>query len=219
MKSKLFLATALSTALFATTASAQEGLNLSVKAIAANSTLLNSDDSDLGALYDRQFTLAPAFGLGVGYGFTDNLGIGLDVIYSMQGQRYEVLGAERFQKSSYLKIPLLFVYNTDPSKSVMFIGKVGPQLGLLTSAKLSDNDGNDLVGDNTDRYSSTDFGAVVSLGVGFGLSDNLRLTAALRGDYGFTNAEDEDAPFYPAGRATTNNLTTGLEVGLTYLLN
>lgn len=219
MKTNQFLATVLLAALSTATVSAQQGLNLSVKAIGANSMMLNSDDSDAGDAFDRQFTLAPAFGLGVGYGFTDNLGVGLDVIYSMQGQRYKSMGTELYQKNSYLKIPLLFVYNTELSGSTSFIAKVGPQLGLLTSSKLTDKDGNDILGDTKDSFNSTDFGAALSLGVGFNLGGNLRLSAALRGDYGFTNAEDEDAVGYPAGRAATNNLTTGVEVGLTYLFN
>jgi hypothetical protein len=39
-----------------------------------------------------------------------------------------------------------------------------------------------------------------------------------RFDYDFTNAEDVSFVYYPLGRANTRNMTTGLEVGLKYML-
>lgn len=218
MRKQLIFGTALVAALSATTVSAQEGLNLSVKGIGQTSWMLNADNSD-ASTFDYKTTIVPAFGLGVGYGLTDRMGVGLDVLYSMQGQRSEVSGAEFFQRNDYLKIPLMFTWNTDPSKGTMFLAKVGPQLGLLTGSKLENGDGETLVDDTKDSYMSTDFGAMLSLGASFRLTENLRLNTSLRGDYMFTNAEDEDAAGYTAGRAATNNATGGLEVGLTYFLN
>lgn len=218
MKKYMILGTALVAALSTTAVSAQQGLNLSVKGIGQTSWMLNADNSDADA-YDYKTTIVPAFGLGVGYGITDRMGVGLDVLYSMQGQRSELSGTETFQRNDYLKLPLMFTYSTDPSKNTMFLAKVGPQLGLLTSSKLNDKDGETLIDDTKDSYMSTDFGAMLSLGASFRLTENLRLNTSLRGDYMFTNAEDEDAAGYPAGRASTNNTTAGLEVGLTYYLN
>lgn len=218
MNKHLILGTALVAALSANTAMAQEGLNLSVKGIGQTSWMLNADNSDVST-FDYKTTIVPAFGLGVGYGLTDRMGIGLDVLYSMQGQRSEVAGAEFFQRNDYLKIPLMFTYNTDPSRNTMFLAKVGPQLGLLTGSKLDNGDGETLIDDTKDSYVSTDFGAMLSLGASFRLTENLRLNTSLRGDYMFTNADNEDAVGYPAGRAATNNATGGLEVGLTYFLN
>jgi hypothetical protein len=39
-----------------------------------------------------------------------------------------------------------------------------------------------------------------------------------RFDYDFTKAEDRSNPYYPAGRPKTYNMTTGIEVGLKYML-
>lgn len=206
-------------AIFGTTnmAHAQKGLNVSVKATPHLSWMLNADDNDVPT-FERKAIFGASFGVGAGYNFTDNLGVGLDVLYSMQGQKQEVLGIETATKVSYLKIPLMFTYNTNPDARVMFTAKAGPQIGLRLSSKVTDADNNDIIDDANDIYSSTDFGAVVGAGVRFSLTERLKLDAGVRADYSFTNAEDEDFSLYTPGRATTNNMTTGIEIGLRYQL-
>jgi len=194
--------------------SAQKGLSLSVKGIPQFSWLQNSDDNDNNS-FSKKSTFNASFGVGAAYNFTNNLGVGLDVLYSLQGQKYNLAGKEYHQKNNYLKLPVMFLYNTDPSKTVSFIGKVGPQLSILTSAKVDDGDGNELL-DNKDAYKSVTFGGVAVAGVQFRLNSALYLTTAARYDYDFTNAEEKDNT--AAGRASTHNMTAGLEVGLKYLL-
>lgn len=198
-------------------AHAQKGLNISVKATPHLSWMLNSDDNDM-ATFERKSTFGASFGVGAGYNFTDNLGVGLDVLYSLQGQKQEVLGIETSTKLSYLKIPLMFTYNTNPDAKVMFTAKAGPQLGLRLSSKVTDADNKDIIDDANDIYSSTDLGGVVGAGVRFSLTEKLKLDAGVRVDYSFTNAEDEDYSLYTPGRAATNNMTTGIEIGLRYQL-
>jgi len=199
------------------TANAQKGLSLSIKGTPHLSMMLNSDDKDAPG-FERKATFGASFGVGAGYNFTDNLGLGLDVLYSIQGQKYESAGMEFHQKVNYLKIPLMFTYNTNPSAPVVFTAKVGPQLGLRLSSKVTDNDNNDIIKDANDMYNSIDFGAVAGAGVRFSLTQKLSLDAGVRFDYSFTNAENSDYVHYTSGRATTNNLTAGIEVGLRYHL-
>lgn len=195
---------------------AQQGFNLSVKATPQLSFLQNSDDNDNNAI-EKKATFNTNFGLGTGYNFTDHTGIGIDVLYSLQGQKTEVAGAKVNQKLEYLKIPVYFSYNTDASKAVSFYGKVGPQLSFLTNAKAATN-GSDNYVKNKDRYEDVTFGAMANAGVQFKLSQNIYLQTGLYFDYDFTNAENKDFTGYPSGRANTYNMNTGLQVGLKYSL-
>ena len=198
-------------------ANAQEGFSVSVKATPQFSSLRNSDDRDNNSI-DYKSTVNASFGIGAGYNFTPRVGVGMDVLYSLQGQRYETHGMETKQKVNYVKVPLYFTYNGDPNKSISFIGKVGPQLSVLTSSKLTDNNGNDIKSDTKDLYKDVTFGGMAAAGAQFKLEKRLFLTTMARFNYDFTNAEDDSYPNYPAGRAKTYNMTTGLEVGLKYML-
>ena len=197
-------------------ANAQQGFSLSVKTTPQFSFLQNSDDNDNSNL-EKKATFNANFGIGAGYNFTNQLGVGLDVLYSLQGQRYNVNGVETNQKVNYVKIPVYFAYTGDASKSVSFIGKIGPQLSILADSKLTDKDGNDINSDTKNRYKDVAFGGMAAGGVQFKLDKNLFLTTMARFDYDFTNAEDDSYELYPSGRAKTYNMTTGVEVGLKYV--
>lgn len=217
MKKIVLSMLAISSLTFTNHAFAQKGFSLSVKGTPHISWLQNSDDND-NSQYDRKTTFAAGFGVGAAYNFTDHLGVGLDVLYSLQGQKFALAGTEYRQKVDYLKIPVMFAYNTDPSKKISFIGKLGPQLSLLTASRLDDGDGHKLA-DTKDRYKDITFGGVALAGAQYRLDKNIFLTAAARYDLDFTNAEDDGYSGYETGRADTHNTTLGLEVGLKYLLH
>lgn len=198
------------------TVMAQQGLNFSVKATPQLSFLQNSDDNGNSAI-KKKATFNTNFGVGAGYNFTDNVGVGLDVLYSLQGQKTEVSGSEINQKLEYVKIPVYFSYNTDASKPVSFFGKIGPQVSLLTNAKIS-GDGSSKLVDNKDKFEKATFGGMANAGVQFRLNQNLFLQTGLQFDYDFTNAENKDYSGYTSGRANTNNMTAGVQVGLKYNL-
>lgn len=196
------------------TAMAQKGFSMSVKATPQFSFLQNSDDNDNSTI-KKKATFNTNFGVGAGYNFTDNLGVGIDALYSLQGEKSEVLGQEINQKLEYVKVPIYFSYNTDPSKLVSFYGKVGPQLSILTNAKISGGQ-NEKFSDNKDKFEKVTFGAMANAGVQFKLSQNIFLQTGLQFDYDFTNAEDKDFIGYIPGRANTNNMTAGVQVGVKY---
>jgi len=198
-------------------ANAQKGFSLSAKATPQLSFLQNKDDND-NSILDRKATFNTNFGIGAGYNFTERSGVGMDVLYSLQGQRYEINGVEIKQKVNYVKVPVYFSYNGDASKTISFIGKVGPQASILADSKLTNKDGDEINPDTKDRYKDVTFGAMAAAGAQFKLNKKLFLTTTTRFDYDFTNAEDDSYRYYPAGRAKTYNMTAGLEVGLKYLL-
>ena len=200
-----------------TNVNAQKGFNLSVKATPEFSFLLNKDDND-NSLYDSKATFNTNFGIGAGYNFTDNIGVAIDGLYSMQGQKYELSGNEYNQKVNYIKVPVYFTYNSNPAKVISFSGKIGPQVSFLSTSKLTNNDGKDLADDTNNHYEKATFGGAAEAGIQIKLQRDLFLTTGVRFDVDFTNAEDKNYSSYPAGRAKTYNMTSGLEVGLKYFL-
>lgn len=195
--------------------SAQKGFNLSVKATPEFSFLLNKDDND-NSLHDSKATINTNFGIGAGYNFTDNVGVAIDGLYSLQGQKYELSGQDYNQKISYIKVPVYFTYNSNPQRPISFSGKIGPQVSFLSTSKLTNDDGKDVVSNTNDRFETTTFGGAAQAGIQIRLQRDLFLTTGVRFDVDFTNAEDEDYASYPAGPAKTYNMTSGVEVGLKY---
>lgn len=197
------------------TSKAQQGFQIGVNVMPQLSFLLNSSDAD-NSLLETSPGLTGSLGLGFGYNFSDNLGVGIDAIYSAEGQYYEAIGIKTFQRLDYFKIPLMISFNTNPNKKAMFLAKVGPQFNLLSSAKILDDEGDELVADNKDQFSDFTIGGALFVGGSFSLTENLLLDAGLRGDIAFLNAEDEDAPQYPLNREVTLPMTTALQIGLRY---
>lgn len=172
-----------------------------------NTWMFNKTVSESALGYAATFGFAG--GIGANYHFNDNMGAELGVLFSMQGQKYELDGLEIQTKTSYLKIPVLFNINTSPDGAAMFDFAVGPQFGLLMSAK----DEEDI--DVKDGMRSMDIGVAYRIGAKFNLSDNLQLGTHLRGDYAFTDAFDPEVE--GDGYEKTTNVTNGLMISLTYL--
>jgi len=189
---------------------AQKGFSVSVKGTPQFSWMNNSDDND------NKNKFGANFGVGTQYNFNGNMGIGLDVLYSLQGRKYDSAGKSYDQKNDYIKIPVFLSYNSTPTKKIVFVGKLGPQLSILTSSKLN-KDGL-AKKDTRNRYKDITIGAVANAGLQFSIAKNLYLNTGLRFDYDFTNAEDHDYPGYAAHRPKTYNSTLGLELGLQYQL-
>lgn len=202
---------------------AQEGFQLGIEGTPQMSWLMNADDKD-NVKYEALNTFMGSFGISFQYGFTKSLGIGLNALYSFQGQRYKFDGLEQIKKLEYIKIPLTLNYNYEINENWLFIGKIGPQIDLLSNAKLTDKDGNNIVSDQKNAYEDFDIGGVVSAGFGLKLTEMLTLDAALRADCGVTDAENKDYKKninHPNGavvasRAITYNTTAGITIGLRY---
>lgn len=195
-------------------ANAQKGLNVSVKLTPQFSSLQNADDKDNKAI-DKETTFRTNFGAGVGYNFTDNVGVGIDVLYSLQGQKMNViLLGDVDQKLGYIKVPLYLSYSSDVSNAIGLYGKIGPQLSFLSKSEVTTNGKNSI--ENKDKYQSTTFGMMANVGAQFRLIDNLSLQTGIYFDTDFTNAEDEDYIFYTPNRANTYNMNVGLQIGLKY---
>ena len=217
--SNLFKGIAAGIVLFSITQNsiAQEGLNFSVKGVPQATYMFNSDNADNDNLESETY-ISAAFGIGAAYNFSENMGISLDALYSLEGDKFELneagVKSEILNKYQYVKLPLQFSYNTDPSNSVIFRGKIGPSFNFLTAASAENWDGDEIIDDNKDSYESFVLGVALNLGVGFSLTDALSLDAGIRADYGLTDAISDDVQTSDAEPSFP--FTSGLEIGLRY---
>lgn len=126
------------------TALAQKGLHLGVRYAPQASFYINSDDFD-DPHQDPRVRFRHSGGLLLGYHFSDNIGVGTELTLSGEGIRYIIQESHRINLSSgydftddvnltYFKLPILFRFNTDPTKRAAFQGFVGPQFSFLTGA-------------------------------------------------------------------------------------
>ena len=196
---------------------AQQGFSISVKGTPSATWMNNKNDRD-NKIADFNPLFGTSFGVGAGYNFNQNIGVETDVLYSLQGRRYEIAGIENNQRVNYIKVAPMFTYTIPTRGFVSFVGKVGPQLSILTDSKITNDDGDAIHKNMNDRYKDVTFGGVANLGVQFRLANKVFLTTGLRYDLDFTNAENKNHSEYTSGRKTTTNSTAGLEVGLKYKL-
>lgn len=217
MKKIVVTALALVSIFTITNAQSQKGFSLSVKGTPSATWMNNKTDKD-NSVSDFNPMYGTSFGIGAGYNFNKNIGVELDALYSMQGRSIKTAGLEHKQKVNYVKLAPMFTYSIPTNSFVSLIGKVGPQLSILTDSEITDNDGNSVKKDMNEQYEDVTFGGVANIGAQFQLNKNIFLTTGLRYDMDFTNAENKNHSLYPAGRKTTTNSTAGLEVGLKFKL-
>ncbi len=106
-----------------------------------------------------------------------------ELLYSMEGATYKYEGESAHLKTDYINIPVLAQYNNASG----FYAETGPQVGFLTSAKLS-ADGNSM--DIKDSFKKINFswgfgaGYKLSNGLGIGARYNLGLMSIADADEG-----------------------------------
>jgi hypothetical protein len=116
-------------------AHSQKGLSITLKSTPQFSFLNNETDEN-NSRYDRRSTLNNSSGVGAEYIFNNTAGVGIDLLYSNQGQKYTLENRKFKQELNYLKVPVCFIWPSNPFKAVSFLGKIGPQVSFLTSAEL-----------------------------------------------------------------------------------
>lgn len=207
---------------------AQKGFQVGFELNPQLSYLYNQDDLD-SKYYTQGHAVSGHFGFSGQYGFTENFGVGLNVLYAVQGDKYEWKDATRIKSLSYFKIPVMFTVNIPTQSAWRFVGKIGPQVSFLTDARLYDGEMSVLVKNYTNAFVNYDVGGVVSLGTAYQLSDRFSIDAALRYDMGFVDVEkdsfrrnvhnpDDLVTPSPASspRGATYNMTYGINVGIRY---
>jgi len=91
----------------------------------------------------------------------------LELLYSMQGATYKIGNTDYTDKFDYLNVP--FMFKIYVNKNRRFSIDIGPQLGLMVSAKISS--GNKTV-DVYDNDKLNKFDAAIGLGISYKIKDN-----------------------------------------------
>lgn len=199
-------------------ANAQKGFYAGVHGAPQLSVMFNADDVDKpGADYKSKFS--GAVGIAAGYQFAKNAGVGTEVRYSVTKQRYIADNGNYTQQFNYLKVPLLFTFNTDPAAVVMFTAKAGPQVGILLKSKITEADNHSLNGETTNRYRHLVAGVAAGAGVRVHVIGNIAVEAGLRFDGSVMDTEKKKHVAYEPGRANTYDLNGGVDVGIRYTFN
>ncbi|HRG67245.1 MAG: PorT family protein [Saprospiraceae bacterium] len=188
-----------------------------------SSWIFCSTDFDEGGLLDFESTIKQAFGIYTGYQFTPKFALESGAIYSFQGQHYVTEGnslANYKTDLEYLKIPLLFNYQTDPSKKFSIISQIGFQFSLLLNAESSRyqvfGPYSPKLEDVKDFYSSLPIDLVLGFGVQMNFK-NYAVRLLIRPDYSLTDIEKTDKK--PGLRAPSSNFTFGLpQIGFHFKL-
>jgi len=232
----------LNTALFA-----QKGLHLGFRAMPQSTWMMNQTDSDMSKdTFAYLKTWGMAAGVGIGYGFNNNMGLHVDVLYSTQGQDHESKNSlnekvRNILRMYYLKVPVLFKINTNGENKYSWCAELGPQVSYLLGVKERNNDRTyhpeevpfiykTNVPTRKETFKPITFGATVRLGLDVKLRYNLRINTRIWVDNTFSDVENKEAsydltyqgittdtPWYAKNRAKTMNLNGGFSVGLTYL--
>jgi len=116
------------------------------------------------------------------YMINEKFGVQPEVLFSMQGSKWDFDGDDSKFKFNYINIPVLLRYNITEMISI----HAGPQFGMLLSADLEDEDGDEL--DIKDDIKGLDIAGAT--GVEVDLPNGLGFGA--RYVLGFTNNVDSD---------------------------
>ncbi|MCB9231107.1 MAG: PorT family protein [Bacteroidia bacterium] len=249
MRSVLFLFLLLAGFLAPSLVQAQKGLKLGFFALPQNTWMYNADDAAAAKdVYSHRITFGMAAGGSAGYNFTQHFGVRTNIIYSLQGQRWQSKNALRDivthnQRMHYLKVPIMIGFNTNTRLSkVIFSMYGGFQAGLLVKARYY-NDDQTYVPDQ-ELYSNIldwpseyrqhrwyDYGPVGEIGVDVKLTYNIMANVRIRADYSLVDAENKNATyrelengipvikkFYSDTRPATTNMNGGILFGLTWTI-
>ncbi|MEM0998369.1 MAG: porin family protein [Bacteroidota bacterium] len=206
---------------------AQDGIHVSLMGAPQNTWIFNRQPLDTARTnFDYEITWGFAGMLELGYNFGPPFGLRTGAIYSSQGQRFtsnDSTGrsiATRRQLT-YLKIPLLLHFNSDPGP-VMFTLEVGPQIGLLLNSEVSD-DGTPVIFpfDADQLYQVNDISFAWSIGAAFALTKGVQFVIQHRGDYSLFDVENKSFTFqgqtiYDINRDRALNCTLGIMAGFDF---
>ena len=159
MKKSIIIISALCIAL-GTSCYAQTGLQLGFRFNPEFTGLINKSDADAGdeLNYSGHFTYI-SFGIGALYNLNNNIGFGVDILFSREGQAFKgnftgaqldatayssVVGTQVFLNNTvilgnydalaelnYIKVPLMLSLTSDNVKPLFFTMLVGPQFNFL----------------------------------------------------------------------------------------
>lgn len=218
----------------------QKGLNIGANFMAISTNIVNQNTWGNGREYDYSLTFNTSFGIDLGYGLSDHMGIYSGYWFTTLGQNYKdsYSGSEweRKLELKYNMIPVMLKFNGTESK-VNFLGGAGVIFASLKEANqewLRDGEPftqiitNPITNlpfelgaeDVTDRFVESDIMVNIDLGARILFSEKLFLDVTANFGYGFKdiNAEDWQIENGSGIYDPSHNAFGGLKVGLAYKL-
>ncbi len=174
------------------------GAFISINNVWLNKKTFSADENTTSITPKVQF--GKAYGLNIGYDYTDRWGIELESQISEQGQKYNMRQLTEDHDCIkdvnllYLKFPLMMKYkqtfiNNYNSKPIALSFLFGPQIGFLLKKNVM-MDGNELK--NTPEYNKTEFGIAGGFDFDLFMTRNLALT--IGGRTGFASSFKKGQP-------------------------
>jgi len=205
--------------LFGFTSEAQS--NFFVGGQASFNSLLWLNQNAYGEPHELAYKFKPGINIGLQAGriLKPKSAIVLELNFAQQGASYdETINGTNFVREieqSYIQVPVYYQWRAKKDRNG-FILDVGPSFGFITDASVSIN--NQLELNQKERFNNLDLGALIGLGYGIDLTDNLELKLNWRNYVSLTdiNAEnwqiaDPDGLYEPS-----RNARSGIEAALTF---
>lgn len=188
-----------------------------IRLVPQASWIMNKTDASKKG-FKSQVKKGIAFGAGIGTNISDKMGVGVDLLYSMEGREYKIDSITYTNSNSYIKLPLLVTY-TKGYDDLRFVAKIGPQLGFLTGSQSKSDKKNDVSVDTKEKYAKIVPGIVLSASALYVISDDFMVDAGLRFDRAILNSENESFAGYSGSRKKAFNQTLGFQISLNYIIN
>ena len=218
----------------------QKQIYFGVSGLGLNTWVTNQNNYGLQFEMDYAITIGGGANANIGFDFSRNFGLKLEVGFERLGQNYkdDIFNGNTYTRNvslNYIEVPLLFKYQTS-GRVVRFSVLAGPQFNFLMSAKqkyykngeiyddyIYDKDKKPIkVGEETitDRYTSLDVLGRLDLGVDITIVKNLFLNAGLTMAYGFLdiNATNLRIPDHTGSYSASHNILLGVNFGINYAI-
>lgn len=158
------------------------------------------------------------FGAFVNIKSSPQFSIQAEFLYSMKGVKASDGSLTLKFKTNYLCIPVLLKYHFPSASSTSFNMYAGPSVGLLLTANLSADDGNNSGSvDAKDAFKGTDFGLVVGLGLDIMRGETGKaVTVDFRYELGLTNILEDN--FLDEGGANYDVKNSNISFGVGFTL-
>lgn len=201
---------------------AQRGFHLGGQIGGHHSWLFNERE---GAREDLKRLFTPGMSVGGEATFyvTPFMGVGMEFLFSYQGQRYrEDLRVDRIERSvrlSYFKVPLKLELRTNLGGGTYFKGAFGPYISTpLSVSRSRKGETVESPGDGTwkEAYRSSVMGFMGALGPGKRWGRGWATSLEFRFDHDLTNAEEKGSALIPNYRPETYNATLSLSLRVRY---
>jgi len=217
--------------------SAQKGFNIGIAANYNATFIINQNIYGGTPELDYKQTTSFAYDLGLGYNFTNWIGVKAEVGMTPMGQKYynhdDIPSLTRDVQLSYITVPLMAHFSLG-GEVFRFYANIGPQFAFLTKATQSYlQDGKPLPKiynpeikdsidvsktDIKDRYKSMDIMARFDFGLDIIIIKHIGINFGLSGAYGLTdiNASDWKLKNHDGEYKPSHNVYGGLTLGLRY---